>query len=55
MKLEEAMFNARLHLEKGTLLSDEAVREVCKALIEVVTARAVPVRVRVSVHERAGE
>lgn len=27
---EEAVFAARLHLERGTLLSDEAIRQVCR-------------------------
>ena len=38
-KIEEALFNARLHVSTGTLLSDEAVREVCRALLDLEALR----------------
>lgn len=33
MTREEALFAARLHVEKGTMLSDESVKAVCQHLL----------------------
>ncbi len=33
--MKDAIWAARLHLQTGTLLSDDAIKDICRALVEL--------------------